>query len=198
MPTILSLQGGMAAGKTTAARYVEQARRDIHVSYEDPGPVLEEVRKHGYRQDTLEGFVEIQRLFIVAEIARWRENQKYDVVLMDMGPEEIAFFTLHYPKSRGFAWDVQCLLRDELEALRGCRADRVLFVDVETDRLRRYKEEDRTRRRGSFEHYVERMLPMKKDWFFEAGRFPLDVLDAGGLDRAGLGEAVLQWVARYV
>lgn len=195
MSIILSLQGCMAAGKTTAARYVEQRLPQVHVSYENPAPMIEEIRRRNLKQNTPEGFVEIQKLFIRAEIARREENRKHEFALLDLGPEEIAFFTLHYPKSMGFDWDVQSLLRDELEALWGCMSDRVLFIDTGAEQLRRNKENDATRNRGFFDHTIEYLLPMKKDWLFAQDRFPVDVLDAGRLDKLALQEAVLRWVA---
>ena len=195
---ILSLQGCMAAGKTTAARHVEQRLPQVHVSYENPAPMLEEIRRRNLKQNTLEGFVEIQKLFINAEIARWEENRKHEFALMDLGPEEIAFFTLHYPKSMGFDWNIQSLLRGELEALWGCMPDRVLFINTGIEQLRRNKENDATRKRGFFDHYIEHMLPLKKDWFFAQNRFPVDILDASRLDQAALQEAVLRWVAQRI
>ena len=43
MAVILSLQGCMAVGKTTAVQYVKERRPDIFLSREDNGTVISEV-----------------------------------------------------------------------------------------------------------------------------------------------------------
>lgn len=47
MSLFLSLQGSMAAGKTTVARYLEACLPEIHVSYEENRSVIEEIRRRG-------------------------------------------------------------------------------------------------------------------------------------------------------
>ncbi len=42
---ILSLQGCMAVGKTTAVRYLQENAPYIHISYEDNRDVIEEIRR---------------------------------------------------------------------------------------------------------------------------------------------------------
>ena len=47
---ILSLQGCMAAGKTTAARYLQQHATEIHVSFEDNAAVVQKVKERGLKK----------------------------------------------------------------------------------------------------------------------------------------------------
>ena len=108
----------MAVGKTTAAKYVEKNMDNVFVSYENPASLLEEIKRRGWSQNTLEGFVEIQSLFINDEINRWEKCRQHENVLMDLGTDEIEFFTLFYPTSMGFDWDTEKLLKNELIALR--------------------------------------------------------------------------------
>ena len=42
---ILSLQGCVAVGKTTAVRYLQENAPYIHISYEDNRDVIEEIRR---------------------------------------------------------------------------------------------------------------------------------------------------------
>ena len=42
---ILSLQGCMAVGKTTAVRYLQEHAPDIHISYEDNSDVIAEIKQ---------------------------------------------------------------------------------------------------------------------------------------------------------
>lgn len=45
---ILSLQGGMAAGKTTALRYLEAHCPPIHIDYEDNADVIHTIKKRSW------------------------------------------------------------------------------------------------------------------------------------------------------
>ncbi|WP_052305904.1 hypothetical protein [Methanosarcina barkeri] len=58
----LSLQGCMAAGKTTAARYLKKIWIMFLlaiVSYENSAPLLQEIKRRSWNQNTLECFVEV-------------------------------------------------------------------------------------------------------------------------------------------
>jgi len=198
MAVIFSLQGCMAVGKTTAAKYVEENMPSVFVSYENPAPMLSEVKQRGLQQNTFEGFTEIQRIFIRAEIQRWEQNKKKDYVLLDLGPEEIEFFTLFYPKSMGFDWNMELHLETELNALRQCMADHVLFLDSNVNTLIEHKENDITRRRGAFEHYLTNMLPLKKDWFLSKRDIKPDILVVDNMDKIQLGEAVASWMNKHI
>ena len=62
MSLFLSLQGSMAAGKTTVARYLEACLPEIHVSYEENRSVIEEIRRRGLNKNKYEDYLEIQKL----------------------------------------------------------------------------------------------------------------------------------------
>lgn len=194
----LSLQGCMAAGKTTAARYVAARRPHVDISFENPRPMLDEAARQGLRQDTPEGFAAIQRLFIQAELTRYARAEEGFCTLYDMGAEEIEFYSLFYPQSMGYDWDVEALLGPELAALRACRQDGVLFLRASRETLVRNKEADATRPRSIFDHYLNRMLPLKEAWFAARRNPPTDYLDVDGLDAAQVDEAVLRWVDAFL
>ena len=188
----ISLQGCMAVGKTTAVDYVAQKRQDIYVSHENPEPMLQAVRERGLNPTVYQDFIKIQKLFIHAEIRRWEANREKPFVLMDFGPEEIAFFTLHYPKSLGMGWDMETPLRDELAKLRKCYADKVLFLDATEATLRKREEGDTTRKRGSFEHYVANMLPLKLHWFRCHAELNCSFIDVNDLTAEEVGERIIK------
>lgn len=123
---ILSLQGCMAVGKTTAARYLQAHDPQLHVCFEDNAAVIAEVKHRGLDKNCYADYLEIQRLFLQNEVRRWQEAQKYPCTVMDFGAEEIVFYTLHYPKSKGLDWGVEELRRalaPELAAAKGvCRS----------------------------------------------------------------------------
>lgn len=188
---VLSLQGCMAAGKTTAARYLQRNASYFHVSLEDNAGVIAEVKKRGLDKGSYGDYLEIQRLWLNKEIARWREAEAYPCTVMDFGAEEIEFYTLHYPQTIGKSWEIETALKPELEALRKCLPDRILFLDASEDTLRRRKEKDGTRAREFFEHYVQKLLPLKRAWFI--GRENVDVLCVDGLTEDEVGKRVKAW-----
>ena len=188
---ILSLQGSMAAGKTTAAGWIADHAPHIHVCPEDPGDVIAQVKRLGLDKSKFGDYVQIQRLWLHNEIRRWEEAQRYPLSLMDFGAEEIEFYTLHYPRSMGYDWDVACALAPELTQIRRCMPQRILFLDAPEAELRRRKEADPTRSRNFFEHYVTHLLPLKRAWFFP--RENVDVLDVSALSPKETGAAVLRW-----
>ena len=59
---ILSLQGCMAVGKTTAARYLEQHCQQV--CFEDNAAVLAEIKQRGLNKNSYADYLEIQRLFL--------------------------------------------------------------------------------------------------------------------------------------
>ena len=63
---ILSLQGCMAVGKTTAARYLEQHCQQVQVCFEDNAAVLAEIKRRGLNKNCYADYLEIQRLFFCA------------------------------------------------------------------------------------------------------------------------------------
>lgn len=192
---ILSLQGGMAVGKTTAARYAQARAPWLTVCLEDNAATLAEVRCRGLDKTRFEDYLTVQRIWIAAEFERYRRAQATRCALMDFGAEEIEFYTLHYPASIGRDWPVEDALRPELEALRGCMPRRILFLDASEETLQRRKAADPTRSRGFFEHDVTRLLPLKRRWFL--GREDVDLLRVDELSPDEVGAAVLAWAERW-
>lgn len=192
MGRILALQGGMAVGKTTAARYL--AARGVPVFLEDISAPAAQCRLLGLDKRSRKGYIEIQRLFIAHEIARWQAASRYPVAVLDLGPEEIEFYTLHYPASIGQDWPVAEDLAPELAALRRCRVDRTLFLDASPAVLEARCRADATRDRGFFAHSTRCLLPAKRAWF--AAREDVDFLATDGLPAAEVCRRALDWVRR--
>ena len=191
---VLALQGGMAVGKTTAARYVAAHAPDVTVFYEDNAPALAALRGRGLDKHRFADYCEIQRAFIQQEIDRYTRAAACRCALVDLGPQEIEFYTLHYPASIGQDWPVEAALATELAALRRCRIDRTLFLQASVPVLRQRKEGDATRDRSFFEHTVQHLLPAKERWFAAQPR--VDFLQTDTLTQAETAAAVLAWVQR--
>ena len=168
---ILSLQGCMAVGKTTAARYLQAHDPQLHVCFEDNAAVIAEVKHRGLDKNCY----------------------------ADYGAEEIVFYTLHYPKSKGLDWGVEELRRalaPELAAAQGCMPEHILFLDASDETLRTRKEGDTARTRGFFEHYRNQLLPLKREWF--RNREDTTFLQTDGLTAEQEGEAVLRWCTQWI
>ena len=195
-PVVLSLQGCMAAGKTTAVQYLQIQEPRISVSFESNRHVIEEVKWRKLDKNQYEDYLEIQKLWLKNEIARYEEAITHPVSIMDFGAEEIEFYTLNYPKSMGKNWEIANALKSELEAVRACMPARILFLDASEETLRAHKEADAMRSREFFEYYLKHMMPLKKAWFRE--RKDTDWLCVDGLTAEEVGEQVKKWVSQTV
>ena len=192
---VLSLQGGMAVGKTTAARYLARHAPDLHVCLEDNRAVIGQVQRLGLDKTRCDDYIQIQRLWLQHEVDRWQQAQPWPCTVMDFGAEEIEFYTLHYPRTIGQDWDVEGPLARELAAVRRCMPRRILFLDAPDPVLRRRKEGDAARDRGFFEHYLQELLPLKRAWF--AQKDNVDVLQTAGMTPEQVGAAALEWAVRW-
>lgn len=193
---ILSLQGCMAVGKTTAVRYIQENAPYIHISYEINTDVVDEVKRRNLDKNKFEDYIEIQKLWLNKEILRWNKAINYPCSIMDFGAEEIEFYTLNYPKTIGEDWDVENALKAELEAVRKCMPTRILFLDATETTLREHKENDLTRSRNFFEHHMQRLLPLKREWFYSKEN--VDILMVDGLDKEQVGLKVKEWCDKCI
>lgn len=196
MSIVLSLQGCMAAGKTTAANYIQTNAPYIRVCVEKNEDVIKKIKERQLNKNVYDDYIEIQKYWIENEIGRWKEAQKHKVSLMDFGAEEIEFYTLNYPLSIGANWDVESPLKAELSRLRDCMPDRILFLDASPEVLRQRKRKDTTRSREFFEYYLQHLLPLKKQWFSKKEN--VDFLDADILSPQEVGLKVKEWVDRQI
>lgn len=195
MSIVLSNQGCMAVGKTTALKYIEVNAPYINISYENNRHIINRVMERQLNKNIFADYIEIQKLWIQNEISRWEEAQKYDCTIMDFGAEEIEFYTFAYPKTIGADWDVEACMHEELEKLRRCMPDRILYLDASEDELRNRKVNDKTNDRKFFEYYIKNLLPLKKEWFI--GKENVDVLNVDDLGIEEVGELVRKWIDYY-
>lgn len=82
-------------------------------------------------------------------------------------------------------------LQRELKAVRKCLPTRILFLDASDEVLRRHKENDDTRSRNFFEHYLQHMMPLKRKWFI--GKDNVDLLLVDDLSVDEVGVKVKEW-----
>ena len=156
----------MAVGKTALSKHILAVHSDIYVSLEDNSSAVNKVQLLGLDKFKEQDFYQIQRIFIDAEIKRYELLRKrYPKVLLDLGPEEIEFYTLFFPQAIGANWDVYGNLQSDLEALRRCKLDCILYLDAKKELLYDRKAKDSTRTRGFFDFYIEKLHSSKLQWF---------------------------------
>lgn len=172
MRTIISIQGAMASGKTTLAHALEDAYPELHVYYENPYPIVQKRKELGLDIRTEDGFVENQRLFIQAEVERFHHFPDGHIIL-DRGPEDLEFYTVHYPQVHGHDWDMEFRLKTELEALRRCRSDLILYLQAPDHLLRERRDADQTRTRQSFAQH-EPLWKLEQNWYEQFPVHPID------------------------
>ena len=189
---ILSLQGCMAVGKTTAVRYLQENAPYVNISYEINTDIIDEVKQRQLDKNIYKDYLEIQKLWLHKEVVRYHKTKDFQCSIMDFGAEEIEFYTLNYPKTIGQNWNVENALIEELEQVRGCMPTRILFLDASPEVLLRRKENDKTRSRNFFEHHLKYLLPLKRNWFI--GKENVDVLDVDNLSADEVGKKVKEWV----
>ena len=144
---VLSLQGCMAAGKTTAFNYLRENAPYVNVSYEENSEVVQAIRNRILEKNKYEDYLEIQRLWLDNEVRRFERVEDLPCTVMDFGVEEIEFHTINYPKAIGKDWDIENALKDELIGVRKCMPARILFLDASDDTLRQRKQSDPNRAR---------------------------------------------------
>ena len=102
---ILSLQGCMAVGKTTAVRYLQENVPYVNISYEINTDIIDEVKRRQLDKNKYEDYLEIQKLWLKKEVVRYNKAKDFNCSIMDFGAEEIEFYTLNYPKTIGQEWE---------------------------------------------------------------------------------------------
>ena len=189
---VLSLQGCMAAGKTTALNYLRENAPYVNVSYEENSEVVQAIRNRILEKNKYEDHLESQRLWLDNDVRRFERVEDLPCTVMDFGVEEIEFHTINYPKAIGKDWDIENALKDELIGVRKCMPARILFLDASDDTLRQRKQSDPNRARSSFEYYLKHLMPLKRTWFSKMSN--IDYLLVDNMPRQEVAMRVKQWV----
>ena len=189
---VLSLQGCMAAGKTTALKYLRENAPYVNVSYEENSEVVQAIRNRILEKNKYEDYLEIQRLWLDNEVRRFERVEDLPCTVMDFGVEEIEFHIINFPKAIGKDWDIENALKDELVGVRKCMPARILFLDASDDTLRQRKQSDPNRARSSFEYYLKHLMPLKRTWFSKMSN--IDYLLVDNMPRQEVAMRVKQWV----
>jgi len=195
MENIYSLQGSMAVGKTTALNYIAHKNNNINCCYEDNLKVIKEIQEKKLDKNLLDDYLQIQKLWIQNEIKRAENCPKNKLNLMDFGAEEIEFYTLNYPKLIGKDWDIESLLKEDLDNLRIYYPKKILFLTASYETLLRNKKNDKNRTRTFFDYQYQHLFPLKKKWFKD--RANVDFLDVDNLSADEVGNLCLSWISNF-
>lgn len=154
MGVILSISGCKAVGKSTL---IEGLKKSI------PNLIVREgfrKIKTGYDTLTEEGYYKNQRIYIEREIKEFKEflNSEKIVVLL-RGPEDLEFYTRHYPKINKKNWDLENNLKDELLKLKECRSDCILYLDAKLETIIKRKTNDNTKPRENMNEWLKCWQP---------------------------------------
>jgi len=179
MGFIINIQGGMAAGKSSLVRMIDKNYSDITVSYENISPIIEQIKSSNLDKNILEDYLEIQKLFIKYEIERFLSLKNKEKVIIDLGTDEIDFYTVNYPKSIGKEWNIEQLLEKELKELRLYKSDLTIFLSCSKQQLQQRKNFDKNRGRSFFDHYINNLHDLKLNWF--ENKDNVEYIDTNGL-----------------
>ncbi|MGV3332124.1 hypothetical protein, partial [Streptococcus thoraltensis] len=142
---INTLKGTKAYGKTSVLKAIPKRFSEATVSYEKIATVVANRKQRHFDKDTYYDYQIIQCLWIVYEIARYKNVVGEQLVLMDFDAEEIDFYTRFYPRASGKNWQLIRRLECQLKELEGCLPDLGIFLDARLGGLRARKEWEKER-----------------------------------------------------
>lgn len=154
MGIILSISGCKAVGKSTL---IEGLKKNI------PNIIVREgFRKMNTGYDLMieKEYYENQKLYLKREIEEleYFKNQKKIVVLL-RGPEDLEFYTFHFPKIYNKNWDIESNLHEELMKLRKYRSDYIIYLDASIKTILKRKMNDETKKRENMDEWLKNWQP---------------------------------------
>lgn len=154
MGLILSISGCKAVGKTTLIKELKRRIPDLLVR--------EGFRKINTGFNTLveNEYYENQKLYIKREILEFENFKKVNSpIILLRGPEDLIFYTLHYPKIYNKSWDVEKNLANELFQLRKYKSNKILYLDADLDIILKRKINDITKKRENMNQWLLNWQP---------------------------------------
>jgi uridine kinase len=151
---ILSISGCKAVGKSTL---IEGLKKNI------PNVIVREgFRKMNTGYDLMieKEYYENQKLYLKREIEEleYFKNQKKIVILL-RGPEDLEFYTFHFPKIYNKNWDIKSNLHEELIKLSKYRSDYIIYLDASIKTILKRKMNDKTKKRENMDEWLKNWQP---------------------------------------
>lgn len=159
MGVIFSLSGCKAVGKTTLINGLRKKMPDL---------IIREGFRQidtGYNMKNEQDYYANEKWYIEREIKEYKEyrSQSFPVMLL-RGPEDLEFYAFHYSKLNNFDWDIELNLKEDLQALRRCRSDYILYLDADMETILQRKVNDNKRRLNmddwllNWQPYIEKKI----------------------------------------
>jgi deoxyadenosine/deoxycytidine kinase len=189
---ILTIQGGMAVGKTTVLKSIEKHFPSYIFRYENPFPIVTKRNSLHLDITKLKDFIVNQKLFIQAECKLYDSFPLDRHIILDRGSEDLEFYTIMFPHSLGKKWPIEEKMISELNMLRTYRSNRILFLQASADTLRKRKKLDTSRKRSSFEHYINNIFPLEKTWFSSLPH--TDIVNIDEYSQEEMKSLVFNWI----
>ena len=187
MGTIFTLSGSKAVGKTTLINGLGDKMKNLIIR--------EGFRqtKLGYNLNIREEYFENEKWYFAREIREYKKFKKSDSpVLLLRGAEDLEFYALHYPRIKGRQWRVEQHMVHELEELRKCKSDYILYLDADQNTIRQRKENDLTKPRVNMKDWQENWQP-----FIERHMKQLSCTTVLNTDTM-TAEDVLEWTIQWM
>lgn len=191
MGVVFSLSGSKAVGKTTLIKGLRNTILGLQV-------------REGFRQtdtgfcmDIEEEYYANQRWYINREINEYISYKKCgQPVLLLRGPEDVEFYTVHYPITKGFSWDVEKNLYKELKKLRECRSDYIIYLDATEDVVLHRKNSDETKPRKNMQNWMSNWQPYLEPYMKSIEY--TKIIDTSNLTAEEVLKEVTKWMVERI
>lgn len=186
MGITFSLSGCKAVGKTTLINGLRQKMPDLIIR--------EGFRQTdtGYNMKNEQEYYANEKWYIEREIKEYNmyKSLPFPVMLL-RGPEDLEFYAFHYPKLNNFDWDIELNLKEELQALRRCRSDYILYLDADMETIFQRKVND-NKRRLNMDDWLLNWQPYIEKYIKANTR--TTVLNTGNMNSAQVLSWTLDWM----
>jgi thymidylate kinase len=187
---IVSVEGFKGVGKTTLIAGLKA--EFPHFLCTTGEQKLQCLKMNPLKEGDAESNFYFTRRILVAYFSDiWERRTPGQTIIFDRGPEELEYFTLHYPRQLGCDWNVEKNLNRELDVLRRMKSDLIVFLDVEEEVLSQRRRSAAKKRSGDAGTDLLNSKHMRS--FFE--RLPcVRFLDTSSLNPCAVVDAVKIWI----
>ena len=187
MGKIISLSGCRSIGKTTLIKGLKENMPEL-------------ITREGFRRTNLglnmeieEEYYDNERWYFKREIDEFDEvkQKKQDAIFL-RGPEDLEFYALHYPITKGKQWNVEEHLVEEMKSLRKRRSDYILYLTASEETIWNRCINDEEKKRNNLREWME-------DWepYFDKYMMSLDNVVVLNTDELSAND-VLEWTINWM
>lgn len=151
----------------------------------------------GFNLDIEEEYYKNQQWYIQREIEEYNNfRSNKEPALLLRGPEDLEFYTLHYPFINNYNWNVEYNLKKELAKLRLCRSDYIIYLDASAEEILKRKNNDKTKPRINMQNWLQNWQPYIEPYM---KKIPYTtVFDTTYLSSDELLEVTASWILKRI